>query len=162
MAEEWITLTLPEVLNGCIVGGLRHMESVGANRKDKHGFDPKERSGLARHIEGACGEIAVAKLKDRYYSGALNSFKGADVGRDWQVKTRIDRSWDLLVRDDDHDDHIFILVTGAAPTYCIRGWMYGWEAKQPEFLRDYGGRPEAWFVPQGRLRSLQRKALRNE
>jgi hypothetical protein len=41
----------------------------------------------------------------------------------------------LRVPLDAPDDDVYILVTGTAPTYCIRGWMYGRDAKRPEWLR---------------------------
>jgi hypothetical protein len=149
----WVDLSLAEMINGAIVGAIRHFESTQKGHRPNHGFDP-ENSALSIHIEGACGEIAVAKSRNMYFSGSVGTFKGADLGKLVQVRTRSRHEFDLIVRSDDADTHAFVLVTGVAPRYCVRGWIYGHEAKLDKYLRCYGNRPAAYFVPQSDLRSI--------
>jgi hypothetical protein len=48
-----------------------------------------------------------------------------------------------------------VLVTGRCPEYRVRGWITGAEAKRAEWLRNYGGRPPAYFVPAEQLRGIE-------
>lgn len=146
-------LTPPELLQAAITGVVRQAKALAANRPDANGFDGN--NGWQIHIEGACGEMAVAKHLNRYWSASIDQFKsGGDVGR-LQVRTRSKHEYDLIVRADDRDEDVFVLVTGQAPKYSIHGWISGREAKMPEFAKNYGGRPSAFFVPKDRLWGLE-------
>ena len=149
-----IRLTSSELAMAAVAGTARHAESIESGRKDAHGFDPVN-SGLALHIEGACAEMAVAKWRGIYWGGHVGSFKGADLGAKVQVRVRTRHDYDLIVRDDDADDHAFIHVTGTAPVYVLRGWIYARDAKQPEWVQRHGNRPPAYFVPASFLRSIE-------
>ena len=81
---------------------------------------------------GACGEVAVAKAMGRYWGGSVNTFKsiGDLVSVGWEIRTRAEHSYDLIIRDDDQDDRVFVLVTGKAPNYVVRGWIKAGDAKE--------------------------------
>ena len=132
------------------VGMRRNMSAIADGRPDQHGFIGE---GWGVHIEGACGEMAVAKALGVYWDGSVNTFKGPDVGS-IQVRTRSEDYYGLLVRAKDADDDVFVLVTGRSPEFVIRGWLRGSEAKREEWLSSHGGRPPAYFVPQERLRPI--------
>lgn len=149
-----VTLTPAEIVMAAAVGAARYAESIQFRRRDVHGFDPSQSSGLAIHVEGACGELAVAKLRGRYWGGTVGSFKAADIGTNVQVRTRSRHDYDLIVRSDDADDDIFVHVTGVAPTYHVHGWIRGADAKRPEYVQSHGGRAEAWFVPASALKPI--------
>jgi hypothetical protein len=139
-----ITLSWAELSIASQVGIRRNLEAMRAGHKPKHGFTG---STWDIHIEGACGEMALAKALGIYWNGSVNTFKaGGDVGNH-QVRTRSKDTYDLIVRHDDRDDDIFWLVTGVAPVYNVVGHIKGRDAKQDRFRQSYGGRPEAWFVP---------------
>lgn len=148
-----VSLTTPEILSATVAGALRFAESVASQRKDAHGFD-NSKSGISLHIEGACGEMAFAKARNLYWGADINAFKNADVGKNIQVRTRSSHDFDLIVRADDKDTDIFVLVTGVCPNYCLRGWVYGKDAKKVEYEKSYGGRPSAYFVPASALRTI--------
>lgn len=148
-----VTLSPVEMALAATAGGIRHAESLMRGRRDAHGL-PEEADGLRLHVDGAAGEIAVAKLLGRYWGGDVGTFKRADLGRGVQVRTRSRHDYELLVRPDDPDDHAFVLVTGSPPRLAVRGWIWGQEAKRPEWLRTHGGRPPAYFVPTTALRPL--------
>lgn len=133
------------------IGRLRQLTSVRRGSADKHGFNGL---GWSEHIEGACGEMAVSKFLGVYWDGGIDTFKNADVGLTIQVRTRSSHSYELIVRPDDYDDDIYVLVTGKCPTYRIWGHILGSEAKRDEYLQTHGNRPAAYFVPHGKLNDI--------
>ena len=107
------------------------------------------------HIEGACGELAASKALGVQWPGSVDTFKsGDDVPGGWQIRTRSRMDYELIVRPDDPDDALFLLVLGVAPHYVVKGWITGREAKRKEWSRSYGDRPAAYFVPHDALTPL--------
>jgi len=152
----WTTLTLPEILSATNVGVIRHYESIKDGRKP----DPTLNSStnwLFMDIEGALGELCVAKIRDRYFSATINNFKDADLGEDVQVRTTSNHDYSLIVRPKDDPNHFYFLVTGMSPTFCVRGWIKGSDAMQDKYLKAPNGRPQAWFVPQTGLNPVTAK-----
>lgn len=139
------------------VGRLRHLAAIKAGRRDQHGF---EGDGWSVHIEGACGECAVAKALGLYWNGSINTFKADDIPGA-QIRTRSRHDWQLYVRPHESNQAAWILVTGRCPNYQIHGWLYGHEAKQEQWLCDHGGRPPAYFVPNSELRLITDLPLRS-
>ena len=154
-----VTLDWSELELAAAVGLRRQLSSLRDQRKDKHGFSGP---GWTIHIEGACGELAVAKALGRYWNGSVDTFKDADIPGEHtaigfgkvQVRTRSNAYYDLIVRPDDADQDVYILVTGRAPEFEVHGWIRGRDAKQKMWLRTYGDRPAAYFVPQSALQRL--------
>ena len=147
-----VKLTGSELYLAAQVGVARQMEAMRKGLPDKHGFDGIE--GWTVHIEGAAGEVAVAKALGVYWNGSLNTFKSqADVQR-LEVRTRSKSYYELLIRPDDDSKAVFVLVTGRAPDFEVRGWIQGSEAKKDEWLQTYGGRPPAYFVPHDALHPI--------
>lgn len=145
-----VELSNPEFLNAINIGVLRHYSSIKKGLRDAHGA--KTDNGWDMHIEGACGEAAVAKALNIYWSCTINTFKsGGDVGNTIQVRTRSKDYYELIVRKDDRDDDVFVLVTGKAPSFNVVGWILGKDAKKKEWIQTHGGREAAWFVPQKEL-----------
>lgn len=148
-----VTLTGPEMYMCAQVAAQRHIESILSSRADRHGAANSD-DRLGKHFEGACGELAYCKSRNLHWGGTVNSFKGADVGPNTQVRTRSEHNYDLIVRTDDSDLDWFVLVTGRPPSYCVRGYIRGRDAKKPEWLSNYGGHGQAWFVPQAALKDI--------
>ena len=108
-----VTLTKSEASMASHVGWMRHLVSVLKGLEDKNGCDGK----WDRHIEGACGELAVAKALGIYWDGSVNTFHSAgDVGN-IEVRTRSRHDYDLIVRPSDHLERRFVLVTA-----CEMAW----------------------------------------
>jgi len=143
-----ITLTQPEMVIASVVAGLR--QSGAAGLPEAHGATADE-DGIGRHFLGAAGEIAAARALGRYWGGDVGTFKRADIGRDIQIRTRSQHWHDLIIRDDDDPDHVFILVTGQPPHMRVHGWYRPADGLRPDWRKPHGGRPEAWFVPQSAL-----------
>ena len=150
-----VVLAQHEVLMAATVGIMRQISAINRSLRDRNGH---EGAGWNLHVEGACGELAVAKALGVHWSGSVNTFKlGGDVGS-FQVRTRSQSDYELIVRDDDRDEDTFILVTGQCPNYEVVGKIAGRDAKKDEWRKAYGGRPAAWFVPHDALQPLTMEA----
>lgn len=146
-----VTLTDFELRMAAAVGVDRFLNAIQHGWRQRAG-NADARGDWSQHIEGACGEVAVAKALGRYWNGSVGTFKdGGDVGYRVQVRTRSRHDYDLIVRADDKDDDYFILVTGRAPAFVVRGYVLGHDAKREEWQRDHGGHGAAFFVPQTAL-----------
>lgn len=152
-----VQLTPFEVAMAAQVGCRRQIESLIKGLKPAYGASPE--GAWSIHIEGACGEIAVAKAMGVYWDGSVNTFGKPDiVGSSLQIRTRSKENYDLIVRTKDKDDEVMVLVTGIAPIFEIRGWMVARDAKQHRFLQTYGGRDAAYFVPSKELKPIEELA----
>lgn len=146
-----LELTPAEMLLAATTGVHRNVAAIRRGLPDVAGHSG---SGWDLHVEGACGEMAVAKHLGLFWNGSINTFRsGNDVGA-WQVRTRSRADYDLVVRPNDKPENIFILVIGIAPVFDIIGWISGSDARRDEWKQTYGGRPEAWFVPQKNMNPM--------
>jgi hypothetical protein len=157
VGRVWVTLSLAEMLHGTNLGVIRMYESHNHGGKHKHGFYNSNLDPLCINVQGAIGEIVVAKARNLYFMPTVNTFKAADIGNNVQVRLRTKHEWQMIVRDDDDPDHIFVHVTGSGPVYCIRGWAYGKDVMKPEYRQNHGNRIESWFVPEEALKPFQIK-----
>ena len=133
----------------------------------QHRNGMSEEDGWRANIEGACGEMAAAKFLGVYWNGSINTYrKGGDLGANIEVKTRSRHDYDLLVRTYDvAKPKVYVLVTGNAPDFRVRGWIVldGPQDCKDEWLKTYANRPEAWFIPVSALSQdwdLFREAIR--
>jgi hypothetical protein len=149
-----VTLSPAELACASTVAALRHYSSTIRGGRDAHGL--KRQVDASCHYEGVCAEMAAASALGVYFPASVNSYKGADLEPDWQVRGRSRHDYELLVRPDDGDEYRYVLVTGLAPTLTVRGWLWGHECKREEWLKGHGGRPPAYFVPHGELRCIDR------
>lgn len=147
-----VSLTSEELQIAAMVGLMRQIQNLFAGRDDADGASPE--SGWQYHLEGAAGEMAFAKWADKYWSGNLGNLKADDVGM-MQVRTRSRHSYELIIKERDPDDRIFVLLTGLAPHFRLRGWIWGWEGKCKEWYGDIcrNGRPN-YFVPHAALHPM--------
>lgn len=150
MDSQEVTLTWHECAMAAVVGNLRYLSSIKQGRVGRHGFSGGK---WTEHIEGACGEYALAKYLGVHWDGSVDAFDRADVGR-LEVRTRRRHDWDLIVRLDASDSSPFVLVTGSAPQFRVRGWIRGCDAKREAWLSNHGNYATAYFVPASALRSM--------
>ena len=148
-----VILTPGEMHVAATIGCLRQIENLGKRRSDAHGA-PRD-GGWQIHIEGAAGEAAVAKWLGRYWNGALGDLDADDVGT-VQVRTTSRTDGCLILHDSDPDSRPFVLVTGVAPSFVLRGWIWARDGKRKEHWRDPVGGRGAYFVPQSALRPMRR------
>jgi hypothetical protein len=145
-----VTLEWYELGRAALVGVSRNVEALRMGCQNRMPINDE----WSIHILGASGECAFAKAAGRYWSGGVNTFKAsADVGQ-IEVRTRSKHTYDLIVRKDDSDDSVFVLVTGGPADFLVHGWILGRDAKQRQFVANHGNHGAAYFVPSSALRPL--------
>jgi hypothetical protein len=144
-----VTLKRHELFMGAQAGVMRRLEAMRHGREDRYGAPPQDLWGL--DIEACLAELAVAKAYNLYWERLARNpaaLRG-DVA-ELQVRSTWREDGSLILHHEDPDDAIFILVTGRAPTFDIRGWIRGSDGKEERWWRTGDGRP-AFFVPQSAL-----------
>jgi hypothetical protein len=155
-----VTLTWSELTTAAFIAIRRQIQNLANGRPDRFGAPVED--GWTLHIEGAAGEMAVAKAAGRYWCGSLNDLKADDVGL-LQVRTRSRHSYELILHPGDPDDRAFVLVTGRAPAFRIHGWIMGVDGKREEWWADPSGKNRpAYFVPTDSLRDLDELFVKQE
>lgn len=148
-----VELTDTEMRIAIEVGVARQLSAMVAGKRDVHGASG---SGWDLHIEGAAGELAVAKAIGVYYPASVDTYRDEpDLPPDIEVRTRSRQYYDLIVRSDDDPFKRYVLVTGRSPELTVRGWIYGNHAMNPSWVKTYGNRPPAFFVPQTHLNPVE-------
>ena len=137
--------------------GLRHTESLRKSMQDKHGYKGRD---MQDNLYGMLGEIAFAKITNKYFPMTVNTFKEADIGINWQVRTvGSNKNRDLIIRPTDPVKHKYVLVEiekdNKDYTATIHGWIEGSNGKNPKYLSNFGypDRPKAYRIPKEELRS---------
>ncbi len=144
-----VSLSGYEIYMASCVGTARRLASLKRGETNK--VQNKD-FGWHTDIEAACAEVSVAKALNVFWGGSVNTFKLPDVDG-VQVRHTQHTTGRLIVRDNDSDEEIFVLVTGSHPDYELRGWCFGRDAKQEKYLQR-GDHP-AWFVDQSGLRNIE-------
>jgi hypothetical protein len=149
-----VRLSTTEMMVANYVGGARNVQSLVRR------WEPAAGVGTANtwtpNVEGAAGEIAVAKILGIYWEPIVGNPLADDVGP-YQVRTNISRKYDdLCLRAKDRDDRFYISVLSFAPDFDVLGFIRGAEGKRPEWLRDGTvGRPKCFYVPRDALHDLR-------
>jgi hypothetical protein len=121
-----VELSLKEIREGAIAGIDRQLKC-----RMRGTFKAKRISEQPTiwdmDIEGACAEIAVAKLLQMKWTGDVDTFKGADVDNFIQVRHTIkdDEYAHLFIMADDNREHAYVFVRGVCPAYKVVGWIWG-------------------------------------
>lgn len=148
-----VTLSLHETMIAAYIGSCRQAGALNEGKRDKHGATADK--AWSMHIEGAAGELAAAKALGIYWPATVGTYRDAPDLANLEVRTRSRHDYDLIIREDDPDETIYVLVTGRCPEFQVHGWLYAGEGKQEQWLQTYGNRRPAWFVPQGALRPIE-------
>lgn len=159
----------------------RRMKDVRAHHRENRAALATGDDEMSNHVVGAHGEHAFAKWlgvertasrkfgvcsECHCYVGTVNTFKSeGDVGS-YQVRTRRYGAARLIVRTDDKDSDVFVLVLPGVTdvekvinpsvhrTWRMVGWIRGGDAKQYEWRDDPRGRGAAYFVPHNALNPM--------
>jgi hypothetical protein len=152
-----VRLTHHETLVACFVGFMRQINSLKRGSRDNYGFDCDSYDGWRHQMNGACAEQAFAKATNRHWDCSVNMFGRPDFKPDIDIKTRHSHASRLIVRPDAHDDWKYVHVTGSPfGRHKIHGWIYGRDAKRPEWEdRPDPARPACFVVPSEALRSIE-------
>lgn len=110
---------------------------------------------LQEETVGCCGELAIGKLTDRYFLPEVGTFHTKpDCFDDIEIRSTAVANGRMIIRENDEDSrrYVFCVVTGN--TVAVVGWLYGHEAKKPEYRDNPNGYRPAWWVPQNKLRDI--------
>lgn len=141
------------------VGKRRQEIAVAKNRSSRNVNIGDESASLAANIRGARAEVAAKVFLNPVVWHALTDGKIEglpDLGDFIDVKSMAKPHHSLLVQADNNSDFAYFLVdVSAPPLYVMIGWMWGHEAKQPDFW------DETLVVPSYRIKGdlLPRKPL---
>jgi hypothetical protein len=133
-------------LRQCVIwGGERRILAMAKRRRGAHGFD-RDHEAWSIDIEGVMTEMAAAKALGLPYTPVVGSLdtEDGDIGPGLQVRGTRYNSGSLLIHASDIDDHKFILVTGVAPTYDVRGWIHARDGKVDKLWKVYKNRGAYW------------------
>ena len=148
-----VELNSDELTAGAAVGARRHISAL--HRPDKN-FPDDDNLRWQTHIEGALSEIAVAKYLNRYWTGCGLQSR-FDVGVEGlQVRSILNPSYGLVLRESDAYEDAYLLVHAQAPRYTLLGWLRGSEGKCDYWLRsnERADKP-FWIVPVQGLRPVE-------
>jgi hypothetical protein len=145
-----IELTASEIYLAAQVGARRRINGAVCGKIANKLVD-KSKDDWNTEIEAACAECAVAKALDRFWSGAVNSFKSPDLtAARIQVRRTQYVDGHLVHREWDKVGDLYVLVTGSAPIFTVHGYMPGDECRCEEWQKD----DFSWWVPQIGLYSI--------
>lgn len=133
----------------------RQREAERMELPDRHGFTG---DGAEAHRVGALGEMAVAAwlYGDGEHDLTVNTFRTeSDLPDGIEVRTRTRTFHELYIRRDDDPNCAWVLVSQAGSAWWLRGWIWGFEAAREEWLKDYGGREAAYFIPHAALYPME-------
>jgi hypothetical protein len=114
-------------------------------------------------VDGACAEIAVAKVLGKYWNALRNRVTNEmpDVGLNIQVRHTRGMGNRLIIHTThENPDHYYFLVVGTPPELHIVGFILGAKGMQRKWLHSYKQPgtdkyyPPAYFVPQHELTSI--------
>lgn len=144
-----VTLDWSELTIAANVGVLRQVSSSAVRANCRATMNPWN-----IHIEGAAAECAVAKaLKLHWNLGGKATQYTGDVGG-MEVKCTAHSNGGLLVPRHNDSSRIYILVTGTAPRYEIRGFLDGEDVMRPCYWNETLKIP-AYLVPQSDLHGIK-------
>ena len=154
-----VELTMDELTDAVRVAVERNLQNIQNGRKHSysaHDLPSRNAASWDNHINGAIGELCVAKALNRKWTGKPAVLYGAknDV-EGVEVRTTTYASGSLIVHKEDQDDAPYILVTGYGRAWTLRGWLLGRDAKKEQWYRDANkNERHAYFVPQAYLHGM--------
>jgi hypothetical protein len=147
-----IRLLWSEVMLAVQAGVMRRLSALKAGQSGVYGASSV---GAWDHdINGAIAELACAKWANVYWNGTVGLIGAPDVGR-WQIRSKVSSDHRLVVRPTDANDEIFVLVLLQLPNVQLCGWLYGADAKQQGWLKEYPPRPAMYFVEEAFLQPMK-------
>lgn len=150
-----VTLTWPEVAIGARIGESRTIRNRYAATAHRHGKPPG--SDWTGDVEAACAEMAAAKGIGVYMpvTSTPGEDRDGDLGYGLHVRHSCRADARLILHKDDQDVGLFILVTGSAPTFTLRGFLEAAKGKDARWWTDPTGEDRsAFFIPQDQLHPI--------
>lgn len=143
-----VRLTPGECRVAAFVGVLRQTDAVLGGRKHVSGGEERIIDPEWTHVQGVAAELAVAKLTNRFPRFNLPLVAGTpDVGHSIEVRRNTRTSGRLVIRPNDPEDRIYVLVRGEYPLFDVVGWIRGADGKREEWLDNPYNNWPAYFIP---------------
>ena len=158
-----ITLTPFEVFLA-ITRAIEMIQMIEMFNPENYKNPIKALTGIERRFIGTVGEIAVAKAfgttinplvfaKERKDITLRN--RGHDVG-DIEVRATTYHNGKLIVGRTDFITSPYVLaILTENNDVRLAGWLYGYEAKKPEFWNAGGRKADCWYISQDNLKPIQ-------
>ena len=116
--QATVCLTVREIVTAGEFGVIRRANQLMQNKNND-----RKTTGWEFCIENVAGELAVAKFFGWYWQGGIR------IGeRQVVVRTRKDRSQNLVVKQNDDPAALYVFVTGSCPEFVIWGAISGEQA----------------------------------
>lgn len=141
-----VRLTMAELMQAAQVGIMRRIQNIKVGRAERPTYGLGQDGAWSCDIEGAAGEMAVAKWRRSYWSGAIGDLAAADVAK-LQVRTTTHPTGRLVLHDRDDPEAVYVLARGVAPSFELVGWLRGKDGMRKEYWQDPTGKRPAYFVP---------------
>lgn len=152
-----VILTYAELQIAHVAAGQRWLQCVKFGAGAKYGAPEDGSEADAISLQGAVGEMAVAKGLNLYWVGSVGEWSaGHDVGGCVDVRSVTKPNHCLILHEMDKDKTPYVLVELSSPSRAtLVGWVYGADGKKPEYWSDPSGkRRPAFFVPRRALRPI--------
>lgn len=126
-------------------------------RRRRNGPADTSTAGQASHdpdlyFIGTVGEFGVAKVFG-WPKPSLHTFYDPSLPFQIHVRTRPKIAHDMIVRDADSPNDVFVKTIVAPPVVELVGWLPGRECRRAEWRHRHGG-AMVWFVPSDALRDM--------
>ena len=145
-----IELSPTEIMQAAQVGVMRRMQRLKSKIPNPKGYP--EGNEWQMFIDGAIAECALAKYLNVYWEGC-GQINGVDVGEVDVRSTKYETGM-LIIHKTDDDNRKYYLLTGCDGKFIVRGWMWGYEAKQEKYYTSKSNRPPEYYVPQSDLHDI--------
>ena len=155
----WAVELTPDEVHWVKRIALQQLRACAGKPRKFEGVDERE-----ARVEGIMSEYATAKHLNLFWSAmvpGLAGKRGVDVGIDVETRwTRYDFGHlRVELPPDDHETTArddpnarYVLATGLAPCYTLRGWLWGNEAQVERFWHDGY---DCYWVAQSHLRPME-------
>ena len=143
MTTELRPFRLQTIVEATKIAELRFTEAVILNLNNATTYQSDVAEIMTRSIGGILAELVVGRSFDKFYCPSINTFhKQADVGTDIEVRSTPHLNGSLILRDNDDAARRYVFVIcDPMKGFCLRGWLYGYEAMTDEWHKKDEGRP---------------------
>lgn len=146
-----VTLSDYNVFYAAMIGVCRHICVIEREGRLKQNTALQ---GWQNHIDGALGEMVLAKWLGVFYEGSINTFTTMPDVEDYEVKTTAWADGKLIIPpyEKDKERKYVLVVTAAAPEFKLAGWVTAARGMNEKWLYPLRKEREPTFnVPQGEL-----------
>ena len=155
MSPQSVRVTLTEEQRRAVWQAARDTRDEVTARGTPGHFAPNG-DRMLNDVRAYGAEVAASVVRCVPWNGARLSKRYAGDLRDGsEVRSTPYLHGRLLICHADHDERPYILVTGRAPTYTVRGWMRGREARCEEYWWPNAPQRPCWAVPQSALLDIR-------